>query len=411
MNIGIIGGGYVGLHTALRLTKVNKEWNIHIIDIDEDKINRFNNGKSPIDDFYMQEFISDNPGYLDKISYKKPDDNWNEYDIVFISLSTNPLNNDEARLNTDLIFKLAKDIKESNKNISIVIRSTINLDDSSKIEELEANYWPEFLSQGVETLKNISQNVNVVHLQKGDDISSNIFEEIFENKTLIKVGPKESILIKVMHNALDAHLINITNLFANISEENNIDFSNIAPFVETLLSSRTKVKRPGLGYGGSCYPKDSYSLIEITDNKQNKNLIQSLDDFNKKQSFAFLTKEELIRNANNIVVLGISFKGGTNDITKTPTVSLRKWLLDNNISYKIWEPMISNKWTIEGELISSDINKDINESDLVIVASDWNEFKGLLKDYDKDVIDLKTFISNNGKMNLYKIGNSNKKVN
>ncbi len=404
MKIGIIGGGYVGMHTALRLTQTNRDWEIEILDVDKEKIDRFNIGKSPIDDFYMQKFMSENPGYLTNISYKSPDNNWSKYDVIFISLSTNPIDSNTARLNTDLIFKLARDIKEQDDNISIVVRSTINIDDDVKIDELKINYWPEFLSQGVDTISNISQEVNVVSLFNNDKLAIDLFEELFIGKTLIKVNTKESILIKVMHNTLDAYLINITNLFANISEENGIDFNNVNSAVESLLGKRTKVKRPGIGYGGSCYPKDSYSLIEITNNEQNKNLIQAFDDFNKQQSFAFLTREDIIRNANKIVVLGSSFKGGTNDITRTPTHSLRRWLMSNDIEYKIWEPMISEKWLLENEVVSIDIEKDIDESDLVIVASDWKEFNDLLVNYSKDVIDLKSFIKNNGKMNLLQIG-------
>ncbi len=404
MKIAIIGGGYVGLHTALRLTQTNKEWKIKVIDTDENKVELFNNNKSPIDDFYMKKFIKENPGYLEKVKYEKPDNNWLQYDVIFISLSTNPSKQNEARLNTNVIFKIAKEIKTQNSNASIVIRSTINIDDFRLLDETKSNYWPEFLSQGVETLKNIDQPVNVISLQKDDDIALDLFEKLFEGKVLIKVKPKEAILTKVMHNTLDAYLISISNLFANISEENDIDFDNISNPVERLLLSRKKVKRPGIGYGGSCYPKDSYSLIEITNSEQNKKLIQSLEDFNNRQSYAFLTKEKLIRDANKIIVLGSSFKGGTNDITKTPTTSLRKWLLENNIKYKIWEPMISKKWIIDNEIISNDIEEDIEQSDLVIVASDWFQFNNLLHTYEKVVIDLKSFIKDNGKMKLHKIG-------
>lgn len=402
MKIGIIGGGYVGLHTALRLAQTNKDWDIRILDIDEEKINRFNSGKSPIDDFFMQEFISDNPSRLKKIKYEKPNDNWEDYDIIFISLSTNPTKEEPARLNTQLIFDLVKEI--SNSGISVVVRSTINIDDSDKLESLGGSYWPEFLSQGVGTLKNINQPVNIVALREKDSTAFNMFEELFNGKTLIKSNIREAIMIKIVHNTLDAHLISLTNLFANISEENNIDFHRISHSIETLLSNRPKVKKPGIGFGGSCYPKDSYSLIEMTTNKNNRDLIESLDRFNKSQSLSFLTKEAVIKSSKNIVVLGTSFKGGTNDVVKTPTLGVRRWLLDNNIEYKVWEPMISEKWTLENEIISEDIVADIKAADLVIVASDWTQFNELLINYNKTVIDLKSFIKENGKMTIHKIG-------
>lgn len=404
MNIAIIGGGYVGLHTAIRLAKLNKEFEIKVLDNDKDKITRFNSGESPINDFFMSEFMKSNPGYLNKISYEQPDDDWTKFDIVFISLSTNPSKEDPARLSTDLIFNYVERIKSSNNKISIIIRSTINIDDGYRIEEENVGYWPEFLSQGVETIQNINQSVNVVSLPEGDKISDGFFLDLFNGKTLIKTSVKESILIKIMHNTLDAHLISISNLFANISEENNINFSSVAPAVESLLSKRTKVKRPGIGYGGSCYPKDSYSLIKITNSTQNKKLVQALEDFNNEQSYVFLSKEKVIREAENVLVLGVSFKGGTNDTTRTPTTSLRTWLHNEGIEYKVWEPMISSKWVNKWENIPENIEEEIKESDLVIVSSDWKEFNELLLNYDGNVIDLKTFIKDNGMMNLYRIG-------
>lgn len=404
MKIAIIGGGYVGLHTALRLVEVKETWEVVIIDTDQDKIDRFMNGVSPIDDYYMDKFMKKHPYKLERIKYEQPDGEWSKYDSVFISLSTNPATEDSSRLNTDLIFKMAKEVKASKPDSIVTIRSTINIDDSIKLDEFKINYWPEFLSQGVETSKNINQPVNVISIAGSDD-AEHFFSEIFENKTLIKTKSRESILVKVMHNTLDAYLINITNLFANISQENEMNFDIIAPAVESLLARRNKVKRSGIGYGGSCYPKDSYSLINITKKEQNRKLIQSMEDFNNEQSYAFMNFEEDIRNSSKIIVLGSSFKGGTNDITRTPTKSLRNWMIENNISYKIWEPMINEKWLLQNEEMSTSIVEDIKDADLIIVASDWNEFNELLLSYDGKVIDLKSFIKPNGKMKIKYIGN------
>lgn len=404
LNIAVIGGGYVGLHTALKMIEEFPQSKITILDIDEDKVNRWNEGKSPIDDYYMNKFMLDNPHKLKNINYEIPDEDWTKYDIFFLALSTNPIPGEEHKLNTDLLFNKSKEIFEQKPDASIVIRSTINITDSSKCLEMGIGYWPEFLSQGIETRINLDRKSHVIFVPKNNAFSNEFFDELFQGKQLIKASPQEAIMVKVMHNSLDAHLITISNLFANIAEENGIDFSIIAPAVESLLKNRNKVKNPGIGYGGSCYPKDAYSLISVTKEDHNKNLIQALEDFNKDQSYAFLYKQSYIDNATNIVVLGVSFKGGTNDITRTPTVSLRKWLQDHNKPYKIWEPMISEKWLIPGENMSSDIESDIKAADLVIVASDWSGFNDLLKNYDGVVIDLKSFIKDNGMMDLHFIG-------
>ncbi len=401
MNIGIIGGGYVGLHTAIRLNKANSEWKIDVLEIDESKVDNFNNGNSPIDDYYMKKFMIENNHKLGNIKYLINENNYEKYDVVFISLSTNPSNDDETRLNTKNIFNFAREIK-SNKNIPVVIRSTLNIDDFKEIDELNLSYWPEFLQQGAETEKNIEQSINVVSITNEENVSA-VFKDLFMNKTMLYATSKEAILTKVMHNSLDAYLITLSNLFANISHENNIDFAKISPIVEQLLLNRPKVKKSGIGYGGSCYPKDSYSLINITKRQEDKELIESLNRFNVKQAEQFILFENEIRESSGIVVLGSSFKGGTNDTTKTPTIPLRKWLIENGIQYKIWEPQFVNDNLLENESLSDNVEQDIMNSSLVIVASDWKDFPILLKDYKGTVIDLKSCIPEDGPYKLLRI--------
>lgn len=402
--IAVIGGGYVGLHTALKIVDAFPYSNVSIYDIDDQKVERWNNGLSPIDDYFMAKFMEENPHKIKNISYLKPNNSWGDFDIYFLALSTNPIIGNEHKLNTDPLFEISKKIKSKNLNSNIFIRSTINITDSNKFLENGIGYWPEFLSQGIETSINLNRKSNTIYIPKDNNFANNFFDELFKGQQLMKVLPQEAIMVKIMHNTLDAHLISITNLLANISEENDIDFSIISPAVEFLLKERNKVKRPGIGFGGSCYPKDSYSLISVTDSKNNIDLIQALENFNVNQSYAFLYKEEIIRKANKIVLLGVSFKGGTNDITRTPTASIRNWLNINDIKYVVWEPMINNKWTLPHEIISGNISKDIEDSDLVIVASDWDEFNELLKNYNKTVIDLKYCIKNNGMMDLHYLG-------
>lgn len=401
MNIAIIGGGYVGLHTAIRLAEADNTWKINVLDVEQNKVNKYNNGESPIDDFYMRNFLEKNYSKLGNVKYEINNGNYSQYDIVFIALSTNPETNDESRLNTKLIFKLAKDIKDT-KDIPVIVRSTLNIDDYKQLDELNLCYWPEFLSQGVETEKNINQAVNVISTDDSET-TNQLFKKVFLNKTLLTTTSKEAILTKVMHNSLDAYLISLSNLFANISHENDIDFAKISPMVEQLLINRPKVKKSGIGYGGSCYPKDSYSLINITSRQQDKDLIEALNTFNNEQANQFLLFENEIREAENIIVLGSSFKGGTNDTTKTPTKTLRNWLLNNNFEYKIWEPQFINDNLLKGETLSDNIENDIKVSNLVIVASDWKDFKELLKEYKGTVIDLKSCIPEEGPYNLKRI--------
>ncbi len=395
----VVGGGYVGLHTAIKLSQYNNK--VTVVELDQNKIDLFNNRKSPIFDSYMESYLNEY-NLFKKIEYVHFDSvNFLDFNYIFISIATNPIN-DEAKLNTKPIFNLIEDIRKKSKNIKIVLRSTINIDDAKKLDDLNVAYWPEFLQQGSPISKNINQDKNIISNLSKEDILEFLPSEEFKKTKLIG-KTIDAILVKVFHNTLDAYLINLTNLFTNIAEENGGNFSDIGPIIEELLLKRPKVKKPGIGYGGSCYPKDSYSLIEITNNVMNRKLIQVMEDFNNNQYNWGINKIKKINNIGKILFLGISFKGQTNDLTRTPTKGIIDFLIRNNYDFKIWEPDMDFKYlekfgidlnyTLKDNLIK---NKElINEYDTIIVGSDWIIFKEMLDktlENNKNIVDLKTYI-------------------
>ncbi len=394
----VVGGGYVGLHTAIKLSQYNNK--VTVVELDQNKIDLFNSRKSPIFDSYMESYLNEY-NLFKKIEYVHFDSvNFLDFNYIFISIATNPIN-DEAKLNTKPIFNLIEDVRKESKNIKIVLRSTINIDDAKKLDDLNVAYWPEFLQQGSPISKNINQDKNIISNLSKEDILEFLPSEEFKKTKLIG-KTIDAILVKVFHNTLDAYLINLTNLFTNIAEENGGNFSNIGPIIEELLLKRPKVKKPGIGYGGSCYPKDSYSLIEITNNVMNRKLIQVMEDFNNNQYNWGINKIKKINNIGKILFLGISFKGQTNDLTRTPTKGIIDFLIRNNYDFKIWEPDMDFKYLEKfgidlNYVLKDDLMKNkelIDEYDTVIVGSDWNVFKEMLDkplENNKNIIDLKTY--------------------
>ncbi len=397
----VIGGGYVGLHTAIKLSQYNNE--IIVSELDEKKIELFNNGMSPIFDSYMKKYLTDY--YLfKKIKYVHSDEiNYLDFDYIFICIATNPLEN-EIKLNTLSIFNLIKKIRSTSKDINVILRSTINIDDNKKLEEFNIAYWPEFLQQGSPISKNINQDRNIISNLSKEKILEFLPSEEFKKTKLIK-NTIDAILIKVFHNTLDAYLINLTNLFVNISEENGGNFNDIGDKIEELLINRPKIKKPGIGYGGSCYPKDSYSLLEITKNNANRELIQVMENFNNNQYKWGINKILKTKDIGKILFLGISFKGQTNDLTRTPTKEIIKFLIDNNYDFKIWEPDIDSNYVNEKLGIDSNYildydlrtnQKIIEEFKTIIIGSDWILFKEFFEKNlfrNKKVIDLKSYLN------------------
>lgn len=419
----IIGGGYVGFYTAIKLLNNKNIKKIDILDIDDKKIKKWNENKNPIDDFYLEIFLRKNKSFFKKINYIKKAD-FKNYDFFLIALPTNPKSNKKINLSinknnilyTDKIFSYCKEIINSKKDAKIIIRSTINYLDHKKITDLKFSYWPEFLSQG----QNIDKNINghkIIFTKstnlKKEDITNLIPIEKFKNIVFLKI--EESIMIKIFHNSFDAFSITISNLLANIAQENNIKFSTLLPILNDLLKIKPRVKNPGLGYGGSCYPKDSRSLFNLLDSKDDFKLINELDKYNSNQQHNYKKYLNLIKKENKILILGVSFKGQTNDLTETPTRSLINYLLKKKYDFKIWEPNLHkldlkliNK-NITNNNISIDIEKDLSKSDLIFIGSDWNIFNKFIKDKkieNKKIIDLKGSLPISRKNTHYRIGDT-----
>ncbi|CRX36965.1 / ywqF / UDP-glucose 6-dehydrogenase ywqF /:446782 Forward [Candidatus Hepatoplasma crinochetorum] len=419
----IIGGGYVGFYTAIKLLNNKNIKKIDILDIDNKKIQKWKDKKNPIDDFYLESFLKKNKSFFEKISYIKKT-NFKKYDFFLIALPTNPKLNKKINLSisknnilyTDKIFSYCEEIISNKRNAKIIIRSTINYNDHKKITNLKLNYWPEFLSQG----QNIDKNINghkIIFTKsnnlKKEDIINLIPLEKFKNIVFLKI--EEAIMIKIFHNSFDAFSITISNLLANIAQENNIKFSNLLPILNDLLKIKSRVKNPGLGYGGSCYPKDSRSLFNLIDSKKDFKLINQLDKYNSNQQNNYKKYLNLIKKEDKILILGISFKGQTNDLTETPTKSLINYLLRKKYNFKIWEPNIHklnlklvNK-NIKISNVSIDIENDLKKADLIFIGSDWNIFDKLIKDkkiQDKKIIDLKSSLPISKKNIHYRIGDT-----
>ncbi|BDV03656.1 MAG: UDP-glucose 6-dehydrogenase [Candidatus Hepatoplasma scabrum] len=419
----IIGGGYVGLYTAIKLINNEQIKKIDILDIDKKKIDKWKNLKNPISDLYLEDFLQKNKSFFKKINYLNKA-NFENYHFFILTLPTNPekrkiINWQSSKnniLSTNKIFSYCKKIKNIKKNSKIIIRSTVNYNDYLKIDDLNISYWPEFLSQGQKIDKNINGHKIIFAKAKNftkKDILNLIPEQKYKNIIFVKTN--EAIMIKIFHNSFDAFSITISNLLANISQKNNIKFSNLIPILNDLLKIKPRVKTPGLGYGGSCYPKDSRSLLNILNSKKDLKLINQLDKYNLNQQKSYKNYLNLIKKNDKILILGISFKGQTNDITETPIKSLVNYLIRKKYNFKIWEPNLDklnlkmiNK-NINEQNIIKNIEKDLKECNIIFIGSDWDIFNKFIKEKkikDKKIIDLKGYLSISKENIHYRIGDT-----
>ena len=340
MNITIIGLGYVGLVNTLFLA--SKGHNIFALDINKNKVATLKAGKTTINEPHFQELLTE---YSNNIRFTtNHKDALRNANMIFICVDT-PQGNDGS-VNTTNFYNCLATIKESITNdVSIIIRSTVPvgtnkltcdyfLDSPYKVDIIS---FPEFLSQGkaFEDLTNPMRLVFGVNDQKGVQIAKSL-TTLFDIKKIpvMITTPINAELIKYASNSFLAMKISYINNLAQLCDAVGGDIDKVSTGMGLDPRIGSSFLNAGIGYGGSCFPKDTNGLYWIANNNSIKmDLMLSTIEVNNSQIQYFLNKiYRRFRSLNNlnIAILGVSFKGGTEDVRSSQAIPIVNALLEKN---------------------------------------------------------------------------------
>lgn len=424
MNVGVIGTGFVGLVTGACLA--NKKNKVICIDIDKKKIQKLNKNILPFYEKGLKKLIttkiSKSIYFVD--NYK----NVNYLDLLFITVGT-PLVKNKVQL--QYIEKAIVQILKSyngKKKILIILKSTIPPGTTEylynkyfkKFKNLSLINNPEFLREGSAVKDFKKPDRIIIGYRKGDSIKKllNIYQEY--KCPLFKMSWSESEISKYYSNTFFSLLITFANQFSYICDKlKDVNQFNIT---KSLMADRRiskdkfvpdleKYLVPGVGFGGSCFPKDIGGIKGIfLKEKLKTDIFDSILKINK-NSLHHSTKiiRKNIKPKSTICILGASFKEGTDDIRESRTLSIIKELKKNNYKIIIYDPVVK---IIGGIKCKKFIPSEVKKYKNFILMTRWNEFKKIYHIKFKTVtkiIDLRClykknkFISN--KVQLIPIGN------
>ena len=431
--INIIGCGFVGLTTGLGLA--TKGHSINFIDIDKRKLNKLKKGKI---NFYEQGLSE----LLNKINKKRVffTDNLNDvdkFDITFICVDT-PSDSFDGKINLktleDVFFKIKK-INFKKKHL-LVIKSTVIPGTTDmfykkikKHKNLYLSNNPEFLREG--SALNDFLFPDRIIFGCYEQFSFNLLSLIYKNfkSKIFKFSPVEAEYSKYFSNIYFANLISFANQFSDSLKVNkNVNYKNILESFsyDKRISVSTKNKIyfpnmlsyliPGPGFGGSCFPKDINAFNYFLEKNHIKNnMIKSILDTNKQRDKEILKIINLMlkgKTNQSILIYGISFKPGSDDLRNSKSVSLYNSLNKNNLKFSkiisidpfIKDYEIKKKFNIVNK--NYIYNKKIN---LMIIMNNYSEFKKLnFKKIDgniQNILDLRNVINFNfKKTNIVKLG-------
>ena len=392
MKICIIGSGYVGLVSGACFSDLGNT--VTCVDINREIIKKLNKGIIPIYEPGLQELVERNLKKKRLLFSTNISSSIKKSDIIFICVGT-PTKNNKADLK--YVFNVTKSIKSNiNRYKIIVTKSTVPVITGDKITKIlksnkNKNKFdvvsnPEFLREG-EAIRDFQFPDRVV-VGTNSNKANKIMKKLY--LPLIKKGGRyfhtsrrSAELIKYASNAFLATKITFINEIANLCEKSNIDVKEVAFGMGLDERIGSRFLRAGPAYGGSCFPKDTRALVSTGRMfDTNLSVVKSVINSNDKRTNLLLNKISKIMNNKiknkNITFLGVTFKPGTDDMRESSSLKMIPALSRKGAYINYYEPTGKKK-----EFKSKNINFFENikgackSADLIIIHTEWNEFKQL----------------------------------
>lgn len=411
MNISVIGTGYVGLVTGVCFALLGNK--VICTDNDERKINILKEGKLPIYEPGIYEIISDN--YIKKNLEFTTDIKYSVKSSEIIIIAVGTPSNENGSTDITSVIKVAKDIANIIEEYKlIIIKSTVppgtgkilndEIKDIIKSRKVEIDFDiasnPEFLREGsaIKDFLNPDRIVIGVNNTRSQDLFKKIYALYFKFDTpIIFTNIETAEMIKYASNAFLASKISFINEISNMCELCNADVSIVSKAMGLDKRIGPEFLKPGPGYGGSCFPKDTKALFHMGKTLGYPPIIiKSTIDVNENQRIIAFQK---IKNSvdklkdKTITILGTAFKPGTDDIRESPSIQVIKMLNSEGSQIKVYDPLALKNTTKELNCLENiyyfkDLYDACSLSDCIVFFTEWDEFKNI--DFSKLKLVVKT---------------------
>ena len=392
MKITVIGTGYVGLVAGACLADMGNE--VICIDNNLKKIEQLQNGIIPIYEPGLEELVKSNTIEKRLIFSDDIDSAVKNSQVCFIAVGTPQGEDGSADL--QYVFNVAKSIAQSMNGYKVIVdKSTVPVGTAEKVTEIikqNTNYPfdvvsnPEFLKQGnaVDDFLHPDRVVIGSNSDRATQIMQDIYAPFFRTgNRVIVMDVKSAEMTKYASNSFLATKISFMNEIANLCEKVGADAEMVRVGMSTDSRIGNKFLFPGLGYGGSCFPKDVKALIKTgQENNCEMSIIASADRVNKSQRKSFVEKivhrfgENL--EGKTFAVWGLAFKPKTNDMREAPSITIINSLLEKGAKLKAFDPKAVDdaKFYFKDKITYAKTAYDaLDNADGLLLLTEWNEFR------------------------------------
>ena len=396
MKIAIAGTGYVGLVTAVCLAHHKHE--VTCVDVDENKVQKMKNGISPIYEEQLEELM-----VLNKERLTYTTDYVSAYadkDIIFIGVGTPEKKDGSANL--DYVYKVCEQIASSvTKDTLVVVKSTVPIGTNDNVEayfkehcsfKIDVASNPEFLAQGTAVRDTLQAERIVIGTENkhSEELLSKAYKSF--GIPILKMNRRSAEMVKYASNDFLALKISYINEIANLCETLGANIEDVTLGMGMDSRIGNKFLRAGIGYGGSCFPKDTKALhwLSVINDVELKT-VKAAIEVNERQKIKLYEKAKknnFVFKDKKVAVLGLTFKPNTDDLRDAPSLDNIPLLLDSGANIYAYDPVgVENfKKRINEGITYANIEECLKDADICFVFTEWKEIKEIKPSMFKELM-------------------------
>ncbi len=392
--IGVIGTGYVGLVTAAGFAAQGNH--VYCIDIDAAKIERLRSGEIPIYEPGLAELVAE---HADRLHFSTDiADALEHARLLFVAVGTPPTYSGDADLSA--VNAVVASMPASDRH-ALVMKSTVPVGTGSSIKRVFAEQGkegfryvscPEFLKEG-SAIADFTRPDRVVIGDDGDwagDAVADLYRPLLRPEdggagtgVLVRTDIHSAEMVKLAANAFLATKISFINEIANVCEETGADVVEVALGMGLDARIGPKFLQPGIGFGGSCFPKDVNALKQLAGNSgyhfQLLNAVIEVNELQKRRVIGKLQKHLGPLVGKEIALLGLAFKPNTDDMREASSLVLSARLQADGAHVRAFDPVAEEeaRKLIPGVEFAADVQAAVSGADAVVLVTEWDEFRTL----------------------------------
>jgi UDPglucose 6-dehydrogenase len=392
--IGVFGAGYVGLVTAACLADLGHE--VVVRDVVQEKVERLQRGEVPIFEPGLDELIAKNEGRLrfTLVAAEAVEG----ADFVFVCVDTPPVPySGDADLSR--VWTVVEELPSVEGRPILVMKSTVPVGTGEKVrtaldqrglEHVGYVSNPEFTAEG-RAVRDFMQPDRVVVGAFDDEHAERVAGLYAElDAPIVRMDVHSAEMVKLASNAFLMTRISFINEIANVCEATGADVVKVAEGIGLDQRLGPHFLRAGVGWGGSCFPKDSLALKQLAANSgyhfQLLNAVIEVNELQKRRVIGKLQRHLGKLRGKRIALLGLAFKAGTDDTREAPSLVLASRLIAEGAEVSAWDPVVQGEALIPQARFCSTVQDAVRDADAAVIVTEWDELRDLARPEIRDLM-------------------------